>query len=71
VASWLRYDADYAKFSNPEPLDTYDGADQDTNQWVVRDDGVDIADEAGQSAIVNVPGVSSGSVGLPVGLRRV
>jgi hypothetical protein len=26
-ASWLKYDGDYAKFRNPEPSDTYDGAD--------------------------------------------
>lgn len=42
AASWLRYDADYAKFSNPEPSDTYDGADQDANQaWGVVDDTCD------------------------------
>jgi hypothetical protein len=42
AASWLRYDADYAKFSNPEPSDTYDGADQGTNQsWGVVDDTCD------------------------------
>ncbi len=41
-ASWLRYDASYANFANPEPSDTYDGADQDAQvTWGVVDDTCD------------------------------
>lgn len=42
AASWLRYDGSYAKYSNPEPSDTYDGADQDNSaSWGVVDDTCD------------------------------
>jgi hypothetical protein len=41
-ASWLRYDGSYATYTNPEPWDTYDGADQDQNvAWGVVDDTCD------------------------------
>lgn len=41
-ASWLRYDGSYSKYVNPEPWDTYDGADQDANvSWGVVDDTCD------------------------------
>jgi hypothetical protein len=46
-ASWTRYDADYSKFDNPEPSDTYDGADIDANgAWGVVDDTCDATIEA-------------------------
>jgi hypothetical protein len=46
-ASWTRYDADYAKFDNPEPSDTYDGADVDAGlAWGVVDDTCDAVLEA-------------------------
>ncbi|HTJ73996.1 MAG TPA: hypothetical protein VL337_01400 [Acidimicrobiales bacterium] len=42
AASWLRYDGDYTTFTNPEPSDTYDGADQGANvSWGVVDDTCD------------------------------
>lgn len=41
-STWLTYDADYSRFDNPEPSDTYDGADQDRNvSWGVVDDTCD------------------------------
>jgi hypothetical protein len=41
-ASWLRYDGSYSNFLNPEPWDTYDGADQNDNvSWGVVDDTCD------------------------------
>lgn len=41
-ASWLRYDGSYDTYTNPEPWDTYDGADQDRNvSWGVVDDTCD------------------------------
>jgi hypothetical protein len=41
-ASWLSYDGSYATYTNPEPWDTYDGADQDANvAWGVVDDTCD------------------------------
>ncbi len=41
-ASWLRYDASYLTFANPEPSDTYDGSDQDASvSWGVVDDTCD------------------------------
>jgi hypothetical protein len=41
-ASWPRYDASYATYTNPEPYDTYDGADQDQDvAWGVVDDTCD------------------------------
>lgn len=41
-STWTTYDADYSKFMNPEPSDTYDGADQDGNvAWGVVDDTCD------------------------------
>lgn len=41
-ASWLRYDGSYGTYINPEPWDTYDGADQDQNvSWGVVDDTCD------------------------------
>lgn len=41
-ASWLAYDGSYATYTNPEPWDTYDGADQDANvAWGVVDDTCD------------------------------
>lgn len=41
-AAWTRYDADYSVFTNPEPSDTYDGADQGVNRsWGVVDDTCD------------------------------
>jgi hypothetical protein len=41
-SSWLRYNGDYAVYTNPEPWDTYDGADQDDNvAWGVVDDTCD------------------------------
>lgn len=41
-SSWLRYNGDYATYMNPEPFDTYDGADQDGNiSWGVVDDTCD------------------------------
>jgi hypothetical protein len=47
-ASWLHYNADYTKFDNPEPSDTFDGADVDPNNflnnvaWGVVDDTCDV-----------------------------
>jgi hypothetical protein len=41
-SSWTRYDGDYSKYTNPEPFDTYDGADQGDNvSWGVVDDTCD------------------------------
>jgi hypothetical protein len=41
-ASWTQYDGSYQKFLNPEPFDTYDGADQPPNiSWGVVDDTCD------------------------------
>ncbi len=41
-ASWTRYDGSYATYLNPEPWDTYDGADQPPNiSWGVVDDTCD------------------------------
>jgi hypothetical protein len=41
-SSWLRYDGSYSTYVNPEPWDTYDGADQDQNvSWGVVDDTCD------------------------------
>jgi hypothetical protein len=44
-ASWIKYNADYTKFNNPEPFDTYDGADVVDNAlnqaWGVVDDTCD------------------------------
>jgi hypothetical protein len=41
-ASWISYDADYARFDNPEPSDTYDGADIGSGRsWGVVDDTCD------------------------------
>jgi hypothetical protein len=46
-ASWLVYDADYTRFDNPEPADTYDGADIDSAvAWGVVDDTCDAIIEA-------------------------
>jgi hypothetical protein len=46
-ASWCRYDADYSRFDNPEPSDTYDGADVDSGlAWGVVDDTCDAVIEA-------------------------
>lgn len=46
-SSWMRYDANYGTFDNPEPSDTYDGADQDDNvSWGVVDDTCDGVIEA-------------------------
>ena len=51
-ASWLKYNADYTKFDNPEPSDTFDGADVDPNNflnnvaWGVVDDTCDALLEA-------------------------
>jgi hypothetical protein len=41
-ASWTRYDGSYTAYLNPEPWDTYDGADQPPNtSWGVVDDTCD------------------------------
>ena len=44
-ASWMRYNADYSIYNNPEPFDTYDGADVVDNAlnqaWGVVDDTCD------------------------------
>jgi hypothetical protein len=41
-SSWLRYNGSYTAYTNPEPWDTYDGADQDQNvSWGVVDDTCD------------------------------
>jgi hypothetical protein len=41
-ASWISYDANYARFDNPEPSDTYDGADIGSGRsWGVVDDTCD------------------------------
>jgi|SwirhisoilCB2_FD_contig_31_11350628_length_1743_multi_3_in_0_out_0_1 hypothetical protein len=48
-ASWCQYDGSYDRFDNPEPSDTYDGADlpADGNRaWGVIDDTCDIVLEA-------------------------
>jgi len=46
-ASWLRYDASYTTYQNPEPSDTYDGSDQDDEVcWGVVDDTCDGTIEA-------------------------
>jgi hypothetical protein len=46
-AAWLRYDADTSRFRNPEPADTYDGADTDAQRaWGVVDDTCDAVIEA-------------------------
>ena len=51
-ASWLKYNADYTKFVNPEPSDTFDGADVDPDvflnnvSWGVVDDTCDALIEA-------------------------
>jgi hypothetical protein len=51
-ASWLSYNADYTRFDNPEPSDTYDGADVDPVNpfnnvaWGVVDDTCDAVIEA-------------------------
>ncbi len=51
-ATWLKYNADYTKFDNPEPSDTFDGADVDPNNflnnvaWGVVDDTCDAVIEA-------------------------
>jgi hypothetical protein len=51
-ATWLNYNADYTKFDNPEPSDTFDGADVDPNNslnnvaWGVVDDTCDAVIEA-------------------------
>ncbi len=51
-ATWLGYNADYTKFDNPEPSDTYDGADVDPNNalnnvsWGVVDDTCDAVIDA-------------------------
>jgi hypothetical protein len=51
-ASWLNYNADYTRFDNPEPSDTFDGADVDPNNflnnvsWGVVDDTCDALIEA-------------------------
>ena len=51
-ATWLQYNADYTKFDNPEPSDTFDGADVDPNNflnnvaWGVVDDTCDALIEA-------------------------
>lgn len=40
---WTQYTADYSRFNNPEPSDTYDGADIDDNRaWGVVDDTCDV-----------------------------
>ncbi len=42
AATWLQYDGDYSKYSNPEPSDTYDGADEGVGRsWGVVDDTCD------------------------------
>lgn len=47
AAAWSRYDASYAAFDNPEPSDTYDGADiDDGRSWGVVDDSCDAIIEA-------------------------
>jgi hypothetical protein len=41
-ASWISYDGNYARFDNPEPSDTYDGADIGSgSSWGVVDDTCD------------------------------
>ena len=51
-ASWLSYNADYTRFDNSEPSDTYDGSDVDPNNalnnvsWGVVDDTCDALIEA-------------------------
>ena len=47
ASSWIRYDADYATYDNPEPSDPYDGADTDRGRaWSVVDDTCDMVLEA-------------------------
>jgi hypothetical protein len=42
AASWLPDDGDYTTFTNPEPSDTHNGADQGANvSWGVVDDTCD------------------------------
>jgi len=42
-STWLSYDADYSKFANPEPSDTYDGASITGElSWGVVDDTCDL-----------------------------
>jgi hypothetical protein len=42
AASWIRYDGSYTTYTNPEPSDTYDGADQGASvSWGVVDDTCD------------------------------
>lgn len=42
ASSWLQYDGTYVRYTNPEPSDTYDGADEGTNRsWGVVDDTCD------------------------------
>jgi hypothetical protein len=44
---WLTYDANYGRYNNPEPSDTYDGASIDNNRsWGVVDDACDAQIEA-------------------------
>jgi hypothetical protein len=46
-ASWLTYDGNYDRFRNPEPSDTYDGADIDDGRaWGVVDDTCDAVIQA-------------------------
>jgi hypothetical protein len=47
-SSWLAYDADYSRYVNPEPSDTYDGAGTGTDgrSWGVVDDTCDLLVEA-------------------------
>jgi hypothetical protein len=41
-SSWARYTGDYGVYTNPEPFDTYDGADEADNlSWGVVDDTCD------------------------------
>jgi hypothetical protein len=49
-AAWASYDGDYSRFNNPEPSDTYDGADvfpdRNNPSWGVVDDTCDAVVEA-------------------------
>lgn len=46
-SSWLEYDGSYARFNNPEPSDTYDGASlNEGRSWGVVDDTCDVVIEA-------------------------
>jgi hypothetical protein len=45
-STWLNYDADFTRFNNPDPFDTYDGSDVDSpvaseRSWGVVDDTCD------------------------------